>query len=313
MMKAWLKDKFYNTDRGSRALFPLWRAREWLHGGWRSDHAVMERTFLQTFGYPLDWENPRTLNEKMNWMKRYYRNPLQTLVSDKVAVRGYVSERLGEDILVPLIRTYDRADDFRLADMPEKFALKVNHGSGQNWLVTDKSAEDEQLIIREFWKWMKLSHYATAREWPYKDIRPQMIAEHLLLDENGAIPMDFKFHCFGGKAETIQVDLDRQIRHCRNFYDLDWNLEPFIWTEWDGDVPKWPNGRAVERPKTLARMIEISEILAEGFPYIRIDLYEAGERIYFGEMTFYHGGGFERFDPHEVDLRLGGLVELPPL
>lgn len=310
-MQAWLKQKYRETDWGQRMFFPLVRARDWLREGWRSDKDAIERKFAQTFGYELDWNQPRTLNEKLNWMKLNFRDPLQKIAADKYAVRAHVAEQIGEKYLVPLIQKYDRAEAIRFADLPGAFVLKVNHGSGQNWIVRDKSREDERKVVRTFREWMRTSHYVASREWPYKGMKPAIVAEELLLDEAGRIPSDFKLHCFGGKAAAIQVDLDRETAHRRNFYDLDWKLQPFIWTEWAGDKPSWPNGRAVERPAALAEMVRVAEALAAGFPYARIDLFYCRGQVYFGEITFYHGGGFERFEPPEYDRVLGEKLDLP--
>ena len=311
-MRAWLKRIYRETDWGQRALFPLVRARDGLRDGWRPDRDVIARKFARTFGHPLDWENPRTLNEKLNWMKLNFRDPLQKIAADKLAVRAHVAAKVGGGYLIPLIRACGRADDLRFADLPGAFVLKVNHGSGQNWIVRDKTREDERQIIRVFRQWLRTSHYLASREWPYKNIRPRIVAEELLRDESGGIPPDFKFHCFAGKVATIQVDLDRETAHRRNFYDRDWALQPFIWTEWEGETPSWPNGRAVPRPAQLPAMIQLAETLAADFPYVRIDLFCCPNRVYFGEVTFYHGGGFERFAPAEYDRHFGDLLRLPP-
>ena len=312
-MRAWLKRIYRETDWGRRALFPLVRVRDGLRDGWRSDRSAIARKFAQTFGYELDWENPRTLNEKLNWMKLNFRAPLQKIAADKYAVRAHVAAKAGEQYLIPLLKKYDRADDLRFAELPEAFVLKVNHGSGQNWIVRDKAREDERAMVRQFREWMATSHYAASREWPYKDMQPAIVAEALLLDERGQIPSDFKLHCFGGKVATIQVDLDRETAHRRNFYDRDWQLQPFIWTEWEGGKPAWPNGRAVPRPEALPEMIRVAETLSADFPYARIDLFFCGGKIYFGEITFYHGGAFERFDPPEFDRVFGDKLVLPSL
>ena len=310
-MRAWLK-RLYNESRwGFDLLFPLVRVRDWLQDGWRSDRSVIARQFLKTFGYPLDWAQPRTLNEKLNWMKLNYRDPLQRVAADKYAVREYVATKVGTQYLVPLLRKYDRAEEIRFAELPDAFVLKTNHGSGQNWIVRDKSREDERKVIRTFREWIRTSHYAASREWPYKDMKPAIVAEELLLDEAGRIPSDFKLHCFGNKVATIQVDLDRETAHRRNFYDLEWNLQPFIWTEWAGDKPSWPNGRAVERPAALPEMIRVAETLSADFPYVRIDLFYCRGQVYFGEITFYHGGGFERLDPPDWDRKFGDLIPVP--
>lgn len=310
-MRAWLKRMYRETDWGRRTLFPLVRAREWLRDGWRSDRSVIERQFRKTFGYSLDWDQPRSLNEKLNWMKLHVRDPLQKIAADKFAVRAHVAAKIGESYLIPLIRKCDRAEEIRFAELPAAFVLKTNHGSGQNWIVRDKSKEDERQIVRQFREWLATSHYAASREWPYKGMKPAIVIEELLLDERSQIPSDFKFHCFGGKVAAIQVDLDRETAHRRNFYDLDWNLQPFIWTEWEGDKPSWPNGRAVERPAALPEMVRVAETLSADFPYARIDLFYCGGKVYFGEITFYHGGAFERFDPPEFDRFFGDKLALP--
>ena len=310
-MRAWLKRMYAETDWGFRMLFPCVQVRDWLREGWRPDRYAIERKFEQTFGHKLDWANPRTLNEKLNWMKLNFRDPLQKIAADKFAVREHVKAKIGEKYLIPLIRTYDCAGDIRFAELPPAFVLKVNHGSGQNWIVRDKSKEDERKVVRQFREWMATSHYAASREWPYKGMKPAIVAEQLLLDEAGKIPSDFKLHCFGGKVATIQVDLDRETAHRRNFYDLGWKLQPFVWTEWEGNQPSWPNGRAVERPAALPEMVRVAETLSADFPYARIDLFYCGGRIYFGEITFYHGGAFERFDPPEFDRVFGDQLALP--
>lgn len=310
-MRAWLKRMYRETDWGQRALFPLVRAREGLRDGWRSDRSVIERQFRRAFGYDLDWANPRTLNEKLNWMKLHVRDPLQKIAADKFAVRAHVAAKVGAQYLIPLIRKCDRAEEIRFAELPAAFVLKTNHGSGQNWIVRDKAREDEHAVIRQFREWLATSHYAASREWPYKDMQPAVVIEELLLDEDGQIPSDFKLHCFGGKVAAIQVDLDRETAHRRNFYDLDWNLQPFIWTEWERGKPAWPNGRAVARPAALAEMVRVAETLAVDFPYARIDLFDCRGKVYFGEITFYHGGAFERFDPPEFDRFFGDKLALP--
>ena len=309
-MRAWLKKMYNETGWGFRAFFPFVRARNWLQGGWRSERSHIARQFEKTFGYPLDWNNPRTLNEKLNWMKLNVRDPLQRVAADKYAVRAHVAAKIGGQYLIPLIRKYDRADEIRFAELPATFVLKTNHGSGQNWIVKDKSEEDERKVIRKFREWLATSHYGASREWPYKDMKPMIVAEELLVDEGGGIPADYKFHCFGGKVAAIQVDLDRETLHRRNFYDLDWKLQPFIWTEWEGAKPAWPNGRAVERPAALPEMIRVAETLAADFPYVRIDLFYCRGKVYFGEITFYHGGAFERFDPPEFDRTFGDQLIL---
>ncbi|MDY0148589.1 MAG: ATP-grasp fold amidoligase family protein [Kiritimatiellia bacterium] len=311
-MRAWFKHIYRDTDLGFRLLFPWVRLRDYLgEGRWRSDRTAIARQFELTFGRPLDWEQPRTLNEKMQWLKRYYREPLQRVAADKVAVREHVRARVGSDVLIPLLAVYRRAADIRFDELPAAFALKVNHGSGQNWIVRDKAHVDERRVRRQFREWMAISHYAESREWPYRGIKPLIVAEELLVDDHGQIPSDYKLHCFGGQVACIQVDLERDTDHRRNFYDTQWQQLPFIWSEWDGDRPLWPTGREVPRPALLPEMIRLAEALSADFPYVRIDLFHCHNKLYFGEITFFHGGGFERFEPADYDQNLGDRLVLP--
>lgn len=306
MLKQWYK----RSELGFRILYPFVRLRDYLRDGWMSDRLYTERRFQQVFGYALDWQHPQTLNEKLNWMKVYYRDALQQKVADKWAVREFVKERVGEFYLIPLLRTYDRARDIHLGELPQAFVMKVNHGSGQNWIVRDQCDVEESVLRRQFMEWMCINHYLTSREWPYKGMKPRIVVEKLLLDERGQIPKDYKIHCFGGRAAMIQVDLDRESEHRRNFYNLEWELQPFLWTEWEEDRPLWPNGSPVEKPPQLAELIQVAEQLSAAFPYVRVDLFFCDCRIYFGELTFYHGSGLERFKPADYDLKFGELMPM---
>ncbi len=311
--KEKLKQLYATNDRAFHFLEPFVRWREWLaQGAWRTDRAFISRRFKQTFGYELDWNTPHTLNEKLNWMKYHDRRPLLQQAADKYVVRDYVAEKAGADCLIPLLAVFHRAADIQLDGLPDPFILKVNHGSGQNYVVRNKTTENLPALRRQFHAWMKTSQYPFSREWPYKQIKPVIIAEELLLDEQGRLPVDYKFHCFNGRVEFIQMDMDRETRHRRNFYSRDWQLMPFIWTEWEGNEPLWPNGEVIDPPDALADMIRLAETLAADFPYARIDLYYCRGRINFGEITFYHGSGLERFDPPEWDATFGGLLRLEP-
>ncbi|MDR0994338.1 MAG: hypothetical protein LBN38_07245 [Verrucomicrobiota bacterium] len=311
-MKTRLKRLHRETEWGFALLSPVVRFREWIRRqGYLSDRAKISRDFQQVFGRPLDWAAPRTLNEKLNWMKRYYRNPLQKIAVDKLAVRDHVAARVGEEFLIPLYAVFERARDIRLDALADAFVLKVNHGSGQNWIVRDKSKVDAAALCRQFRTWMAVGQYAATREWPYQGMPPRILAEALLLDDVGRLPMDYKFHCFAGRVETIQVDMDREEAHRRNFYSPDWCLQPFVWSEWEAGAPLWPNGAEVPPPAALPEMIRLAETLSADFPYARIDLYALRNRIYFGEITFYHGSGFEHFSPPEWDLAFGERLALP--
>ena len=293
----------------------LLHARDWwLLGGWRSDESAVSHDFERVFGCPLDWEHPRTLNEKLNVLKTRFRRPDMTRLVDKYAVRAVVAGKIGEKHLVPLLGVWEKAREVSFDALPDAFVLKVNHGSGQNWIVRDKAKEDGREIKKTLARWMKENHAAISREWPYRGVVPRITAEKLLLEGDGALPKDYKFHCFAGEVAAVQVDLDRETAHKRNFYDLQWQKQPFLWCETEADgSPKWPNGPDVPRPAALEEMADIARTLSAGWPYVRVDLFHVGGKVYFGELTFYHGSGLECFFPPEKDLAFGDLLAMPPL
>ena len=296
-------------------LFPLLRLREHiLLGHYLPPRTRISRDFRRTFGYPLPWDTPRTLNEKLNGMKHLVCNPLQRTCADKLAVRDHVAQTIGPDHLIPLLATFDRARDVTPAAIPSSsFILKVNHGSGQNIIVRDASTADFRSIRLQLSDWMRTSHYTLSCEQPYRGIPPRILAEPLLLAPDGTLPLDYKLHCFAGHPEFIQVDIDRETNHRRNFYTPDWRPLPFLWCEWENDTPLWPHAPDVPPPPAplLQQMLDIAATLSSPFPYVRVDLYLHQNKIYFGELTFYHGSGLERFSPPDTDLLLGTKIPWP--
>lgn len=280
-----------------------------------ASHCIPTRLYLHLvyrwrFGHWAHLRRPATLNEKLHWKKLQGARPLATTVSDKYAVRAWVAEKIGPQYLIPLIAVLDRPEDLDLAQLPDGCVIKTTHASGQNVIVRDKREIDEESLKDQLRKWMRHNEYYLSREPQYRTIRPRILVERLLTDADGQVPMDFKLHCFGGNVETIQVDIDRFTDHRRNFYDVDWRLLPFTWSFWKHGRPLWPNGRAVEKPKGLEEMVKVARTLAANFDYVRVDLYYCRDRVYFGELTLHHGGGWERFDPPSYDLYYGNKLNL---
>lgn len=276
-----------------------------------SDEAWCRTMFAWTQGYALDLDSPRTLNEKIQWLKLYNRNPAFTNWADKHKVRDYIRETVGERYLIPLLAVAEDPRQIDFDALPEPFVIKPTHLSGHLVIVRDKREVDWPSVVKRGRLWLKTNLYREGREWQYRDIPPKIIVERLLVDEEGAIPPDYKFHCFHGRIGAIQVDIDRHTNHRRNFYDVDWSRLPFTWSVCAGDRPLWPQGRDMERPNVLPEMIEITERLAREFVYVRIDWYVVADKIYFGEVTFHHGGGDERIVPFEWDRKLGEKLRLP--
>jgi hypothetical protein len=272
--------------------------------------AYLHLVYFWRFGRRANLRRPATLNEKLHWQKLHGYRPFHTTISDKYAAREWVARRIGENYLIPLIAVLERAQDLDWARLPEACVIKATHGSAQNIIVRDKRLLPETQVKHQLRRWLRQNHYYLSREPQYRGIRPRLVVEQLLTDADGQIPMDFKFHCFHGRVEAIQVDIDRFGDHRRNFYDADWKLLPFTWSIWDKSGPKWPNGRAVARPARLPEMMDVARILAREFDYVRVDLFSCRDRVYFGELTLHHGGGWERFDPPEYDLYFGNKLDL---
>jgi hypothetical protein len=267
------------------------------------DVRLMRYRLRNALGYEPDLRNPRTYNEKIAWRILYDRNPLIAATTDKVAVREYVAGKVGRDILVPLLGVYDHAAEIPWDALPNQFALKASHGYAMNLLVTDKSAVDRQAALDQADAWLTRRYYDSSREWAYRDIRPRLIVEELLVDDDGKIPPDIKFLVFHGKAAVIRIHLDRFGTHHINSYDTDLRLLPFRQIQ-----PVDPS--FVPRPE-IRDMIPVAERLAEDFDYARIDLYLVGSTPRFGEITHYDTSAQAPFVPPEYDRVLGDMWRLP--
>jgi len=256
--------------------------------------------FKQTLGYYPNVLFPKTFNEKLQKRKLFDRRPILTLMSDKYAVRNYVREKLHVDISPRLYLVTDNPADISFKDLPEKFVIKPTHASNWVRIVQDKSLISEKELREECQKWLRRSYYDVSKEWVYKNIPRRLLVEELLEDGTGEVPRDYKFFVFAGKVQLIQVDVDRFRGHRRNLYDRHWNRldVSFVYDTYGGALPR-PNG--------LAEMIEYAEVLGDGLEFVRVDFYDLGSRVVFGEMTTTPENGFGKFVPESFDLYLGGL------
>jgi len=249
--------------------------------------------------YYLDLKTPKTFNEKISWIKFHERNPLSTMVADKLEVRNYVKQIIGEDFLIPILEIFKTPEDINLSRLPNKFVLKLTNGSGMNYLCQNKFEADEKQIKLKFSEAYKINPYYLSREWHYNSIQPKIVAEELL-EYN---IKDFKFFCSKNGPFMIQVDKNRFTYHTRNIYDLKWNLQKI--------KIRYPNDEEpINCPKNLELMIEIAKKLSKQFIFSRIDLYEHNGKVYFGEITLHPGGGVEPFDSYESDKIMGSNILL---
>ncbi|MCL8005998.1 glycosyl transferase [Gelidibacter japonicus] len=271
------------------------------------DRIIIKRSFKKHMGYALNLDNPITLNEKINWLKLYDRKDLHTIVADKYKVRAYVEEKVGAQYLIPLLYHTKDFRDIRPENLPDSnYIIKTNHDSSGGVIVREGSSIEWNSVRKRFKRLLKENHYYSTIEWQYKNIEPRIIVEELLTYEDGKIPDDYKLHCFNGKLAFIMIDFDRHTdKRTRNLYDRDWNLIPCNWGR--------PYGKDLERPKNLEEMIMVAEKLAQDFIYIRVDLYLVKGSIFFGELTFHHASGFQKFIQKECDYKFGELLKIKEL
>ncbi|MCK0159323.1 ATP-grasp fold amidoligase family protein [Allomuricauda sp. F6463D] len=271
----------------------------------------VKRQYKRTFGVALNLGDPKSLNEKIQWLKLNEKDPQRTLCSDKFKVRAYVEDKIGKEYLVPLVFDSKNITDLKPKNFPNiPVIIKTNHDSSGGIIVKDKNNADWEEIRKHFKKKLRQNYYYRSKEWQYKHIEKRLIVEQLLVGDAGELPFDYKVHCFDGKPEVIQVDIDRFTNHKRNLYLPNWDLAPFTWSVWEKGKILWDTGRPIEKPKKLKLMLKLAENLASNFNYVRVDFYICNDKIYFGELTFYHGGGFEKIIPKEWDYNLGKKLVL---
>lgn len=258
---------------------------------------------LISLGYWPDLKNPKLFNEKLQWLKLHDRNPLYTKLVDKYEVKNIVSEKIGDEYIIPTLAVWNTFDEIDFDTLPDKFVLKCTHDSGGVVIVKDKQSLNLKNVEKKINECMSLNYYWLGREWAYKNVKPRIIAEEYIEPEGSGDLRDYKFFCFNGKVMLIQVDFDRFSEHKRNIYDTKWNYIPaFI------HYPTHPEIK-ISCPENLDEMILIAEKLSHKIPFLRVDLYNVNGHIYFGELTFYHGSGFEIIRPESFEYQLGEYIE----
>ncbi|MCM1125465.1 MAG: glycosyl transferase [Lachnospiraceae bacterium] len=271
------------------------------------DKLYLKMMYYVKLGKHLDLKNPTTFNEKLNWLKLNDRRGIYTQMADKYEVRQIVKERLGEEYLIPLLGLWDFPEEINFDDLPNQFVLKCTHDSGSVVICKDKMTFNREEAVQKLQAAMRINYFYPSREWPYKDIKPRIIAEAYMVDESGTELKDYKIYNFSGKPELIQVDFGRFVHHERNLYSLNWEyIDETI------EYPKNPRV-VIPKPDGLEEMCQCARKLAEGIPSVRTDFYSINGKIYFGEITFYQEAGFAKFEHEEFAERLGDLICIDPM
>lgn len=303
-------------------------------GAFRSmdDEKYLSKMYYARLGKKLDLVNPKTFNEKLQWLKLYDRKPIYTTMVDKYAVKQYIADRIGEEYIIPTLGVWDKFDDIDFDDLPDQFVLKCTHDSGGLAICRDKKNFNRQKAKKKIERSLKKNYYWSGREWPYKDVPPRIIAEEYLEDKDDSPSkpdvisgirysdlqkkyglLDYKFMCFDGKVQALFLDIGvigasdgHAEQYYRNVYDRNARLLSVKETRENYPVP-------VILPENLQEMIAVAERLSANIPHLRVDLYRLNDgRIKVGELTFFHGSGLSNiFIPSEWDKTFGDWIHLP--
>lgn len=268
------------------------------------DELYLKIIYFLKMGRKLNLDDPRTMNEKLQWLKLHNRKPEYTTMVDKILVKEYVSEKIGPQYVAPLLGVWDKVEDIDFESLPRQFVLKANHSGDNKGVVIcpDKPSLDVKKARRNLRKSLKLDIYKVYREWPYKNVRKRFFAEEYL----GKDLVDYKFYCFDGYADSVLVCIDRQIGDPKfYFFDKDWNLKRY-----NQRGKAAPADFTLPKPEGVDEMFGLASRLSEGLPFARVDFYNVNGRIYFGEITFYPSGGFDPKRLPEADLLFGSMIDL---
>lgn len=279
------------------------------------DKLYLTLLFRCKMGYWIDWKNPKTFSEKLQWLKLYNRKPEYTTMVDKFAVKEYVAKIIGEEYIIPTLGVWDTPEDINWDELPNQFVLKTTHDSGTVIVCKDKNEIDFKIVKKRLKKSLKKNYFYHGREWPYKNVKRRIIAEQYMKDRDSEDLIDYKFYCFNGEPIYCQVIRDRRSKETIDFYDADWNHMPFVGLNPIAEnslVSIVKNGiTQVVKPYKLEDMFSICSKVASQIPFVRVDLYSIQSKVYMGEITFYPANGMGVFTPQEWNYKFGEFISLP--
>ena len=277
----------------------------WQRGllNWLPDKSFLKLMYHIRTDKKLNLKQPKTYNEKLQWLKLYDRKTEYTNMVDKYEVKKYVADIIGEEHIISTLGIWDKFDDIKFDSLPEQFVLKCTHDSGGLVICRDKQKLDLDLTREKIEKSLRTNYYKHGREWPYKNVKPRIIAEKYMVDESGTELKDYKVMCFNGEPKLIQIHKGRFVDHTQDFYDINWN---FI------NVSQGCKNSTelMPKPAFLDEMLSLSKELSAGIPHVRVDWYYVNGQLYFGELTFFDASGFDDFEPDEYNEILGSWITL---
>ena len=277
----------------------------------RGIHLFSDETFIKLqyklfFHKDLDLENPKTYNEKLQWLKLHDRKPEYCQMVDKYEAKKYIAKIIGKEYIIPTLGVYDSFDEIDFDKLPKQFVIKCTHDSGGLVICRDKDTLDIKKAKKKITDCLKKNYYYVGREWPYKDVRPRIIVEKYMEDKESESMRDYKLFCFDGKPEIMYLSegLENHATASMSFYDMDFKLTDCKRSDYKliDYTPK--------KPKNWAKMKKFSSILSNGIPHIRVDWYEINGKLYFGELTLFTCSGLVPFEDERWDRKLGDLINL---
>lgn len=272
---------------------------------WMNDELYLKILYFLRMGKMLHLNPPVTYNEKLQWLKLHDRHPEYTQMVDKAMAKEYAAGIIGNEYIIPTLGVWDKFEDIDFDTLPNQFVLKCTHDSGGLVLCKDKQSLDIVMAKKKINASLRKNYFYGTREYPYKNVKPCILAEKYMIDESGIELKDYKIFCFNGEPRFIEVDFERFIKHKRNIYTVDWALM-------DLEI-KYPSDRKkiVSKPSQLKTMLNIASKLSKGLPHVRVDLYVVYDKVYFGELTFFHESGMAGFKPKEWESIIGEWLKLP--
>ena len=270
------------------------------------DELYIRCMYRSVFGEKLNLENPVSFNEKLQWLKLHDRKPIYTTMVDKYEAKKYVASIIGEEYIIPTLGVWNHFDEIDFDSLPDQFVLKCTHDSAGIIIVRDKDSFDREAAKKKLEACLKQNFYYSGREWPYKNVKPRIIAEKYMEDTKIQELRDYKFFCFGGEVKCFKIDYDRFISHKANYYSPDGEILKI------GEEICSPDfSRAITIPPELEKMEELASLLSKNTPFLRVDFYDVDGKIYFGELTFFPASGFGKFIYEQNDTLLGLWLKLP--
>lgn len=274
---------------------------------WLPDRLFIKLKYRFTLGMRLHLKNPVTYNEKLQWLKLYDRNPIYSTMVDKYEAKGYVANIIGEKYVIPTIGVWDSVDDIDWSVLPNQFVLKCTHDSGGLVICKDKTHFDYESAKTKINNAIKRNYFYRSREWPYKNLKPRIIAEQYMEDKKTKELRDYKFFCFNGIMKALFIATERQSKDDEtkfDFFDADFRHLDVRNGHPNATIPP-------AKPESFEEMKNLAEKLSAKIPHLRVDFYEVNGKVYFGELTFFHWSGLMPFEPEEWDYKFGEWITLP--